>query len=85
MATFGNINFSSSFLTVEQKLELESSVPGFTVANVVVTYNMRGFDSVGGTIVEWTSIGTPNLTPSLTSPPLVGVLQYPHILSKVVG
>jgi hypothetical protein len=45
-----------------------------------VRYDMSGFDSSWGTRVYWSSMGMPNLTPTLTNPVLVGTLQDPHII-----
>lgn len=39
------------------------------------TFNMMGWDSANGNKVTWTSVDTPNVTPTTTTPALVGVLQ----------
>ena len=44
-----------------------------------ITYKQAGFDSVTGNRVIWESISSPNNSPSVTYPSLVGTLQFPHI------
>ncbi|MDD2725579.1 MAG: hypothetical protein PHH59_16375 [Methylovulum sp.] len=47
-------------------------------------YDMAGFDSATGNRVYWISYDKPFLTPSrnLTSPPVLGTLEFPHIVGK---
>jgi hypothetical protein len=49
-------------------------------------WDLAGFDSATGKRVFWSSYDKPFLTPSnlLTSPPVVGTLEFPHIIGKKI-
>lgn len=54
-----------------------------------VTYLMRGWDATqsagAGGWVTWTSSGTPNLTPSVTTPAAGGPITRAHVLVERTG
>lgn len=45
-----------------------------------IFYRMSGFDSLTDGCVYWESANIANVSPAQTSPVLLGVLQFPHIV-----
>jgi hypothetical protein len=75
----------SAFAFVKVSLNAKSFGQRLALSYQQYVYDMSGFDSVGGGRVYWSSTGTPNTSPSVTSPALSGSLVYPHIIGRRVA
>lgn len=49
---------------------------------MAITYHMRGYDIGASDFVYWTSVGTPEINPTLTNPSLIGSLTNVCILDE---